>query len=146
VVIAFQLVVEYHPRDARAGVLQLRPLGFKEAIELSIMGQFTRLHQPCVVLLLAPVHRFRVSVGLQKVLSGLRQDQHPLRGLVDDDRAGFDQALLRKSADIVRQCLEITFSDHPEGPHGRKQMSLRIPQPNAFATKSDVLAVGRARE
>ena len=138
--IAFELVVEDHARYACPTVLKMPPLGLEEAIELRVVRQLTRFHEAGVVLLRVAI-RIWLSVGLEHVLAGAGQDQDVLGRVVNDNSAGFEQALLRKPADVWRRRLEITFGDHSESSDGGEEFSLRIAEANAVAAKAYLLPV-----
>jgi hypothetical protein len=124
-VLMLELVVEDHPLDARAALLEAFCFTFVGVIDLDVVFQFPLAFETRIERL--PVLVVMVTVGFQKVPAFLRQ--HDRVVAVTRHTCGLDEPLLPKVAQVsgarVSQSIivvsEVTTRDHSERTHGRER-------------------------
>jgi hypothetical protein len=94
-------------------------LGLEETIELGVVRQRARLHEPGIELL-ARIPARDVAVRLQQLTAPLRQHQYGLGFVVDGDRARLDQSLLGERAHVVFSVppTQVSLGDDTKGTDG----------------------------
>lgn len=131
-VLALQLVVQPHPLDLQAPLLEPRCLALIGAVDLRVVFELALAFEPCVERLTRiPI---AVSIRIQHAPATLRQNHRLFP--VARDSYGFDQTLFAEMSEVavtwirwsVVTVSEVAGRHDAESPDGRERATLRSPE------------------